>query len=313
VPRSPEFLAVERLAGMAESVLAALRERLGLEAWVLAAPVGEDWTPLLVLSPERGGERAAAFPWPALCRRVAREGAAVVPRAGAELGGERVGHAVGAYAGMPVRLADGRIVAAVCGADETPRPPRFAEEVGLIRLTGELLSALAEAERTAIVEAWRAEHAEAASRRDSLTGLGNRRLWDRLLVKEEERCRRQGLQAAVVVIDLDALKQVNDELGHAAGDDLLKLTAAVLSTHTRKPDYVARIGGDEFAIVATDCGPDDLAVLVARLREALAEAGVHASIGAANRTPESGLPGAWAAADQAMYREKRDRRSDPRG
>jgi diguanylate cyclase len=215
---------------------------------------------------------------------------------------------VGAYAGTPLRLPDGRIVGAVVGADRVDRPDAMGAELPFLVLTGELLSAVLAAELRAVEQARRAETAETDSRRDPLTGLGNRRSWDRLLVKEEERCRRQHLDAAVIVVDLDELKQVNDDHGHAAGDDLLRLAARTLSEHTRKPDDLARIGGDEFAILASDCAPEARIALVERLRGALADAGVNASIGAANRDPARGLSGAWSSADEDMYRDKRDRR-----
>lgn len=301
---------MERVAARAGRVLAALRERIPLATWVVAGRAEHGCTPLAVVPPEPAGVPHA--PWGELCHRVGAQDAVLVTDAPAELAAPGAGTAaVGAYAGVALRLAGGQVVGTVCGADPRARPDLDpADALPLLRLTGELLSALVEAERAAIIQARRAEQAEAASRRDSLTGLGNRRSWDRLLAKEEERCRRQGLQAAVLVVDLDALKQVNDERGHSAGDDLLRLTAGVLSTHIREPDDVARVGGDEFAIVATDIGADDLRALLRRLREALAEAGVHASIGAASRHPDTGLEAAWAEADAAMYRDKRDRRAN---
>jgi len=297
------------VAARADRVLAALREQIPLAHWIVAGRGrGEEGcTPLAAVPPEPAGH--PRVPWGELCRRVGAQHAVLVTASAAELAAPGPGTvAIGAYAGAPLRLGE-QVVGVVCGADPRARPDLDpADALPLLRLTGELLSALVEAERAAIIQARRAEQAEAASRRDPLTGLGNRRLWDRLLAKEEERCRRQGLQAAVLVVDLDALKQVNDERGHSAGDDLLRLTAGVLSAHIREPDDVARVGGDEFAIVATDIGADDLRALVRRLREALAEAGVHASIGAASRRPDTGLEFAWAEADAAMYRDKRDRR-----
>ena len=299
---------MERVAARSGRVLGALRERIPLATWMIAGRADDVCAPLAAVPPEPLD--VPRTPWAELCRQLGAQDPVVVTAASAELAAPRPGTgSVGAYAGVALRLSGGQVVGAVCGADPRARPDLDpVDALALLRLTGELLSALVEAERSAITQARRAEQAEVASHRDSLTGLGNRRLWDRLLAKEEERCRRQGLQAAVIVVDLDALKQVNDERGHGAGDDLLRLSAGVLSTHIREPDDVARVGGDEFAIVATDIGADDLRALVRRLREALAEAGVHASVGAASRRPGSGLEVAWAEADAAMYRDKRDRR-----
>lgn len=294
------------MASLAARALSTLRERLGLRAWVVARREDDDWVLVATL-----GADSPSFPWDALCRRLAQTGPTIVVRTGSDpdLRSQAGASRVGAYAGAPLRLADGRVVGAVVGADRVDRPEGIAAELPFVTLTGELLSAVLTAELRAAEEAHRAEAAETDSLRDPLTGLGNRRSWDRLLVKEEERCRRYRLDAAVIVVDLDELKRVNDEQGHARGDDLLRLAARMLSEHTREPDDLARIGGDEFAILASDCAPDARIALVERLRSALADAGVSASIGAANRHPDTGLTRAWSAADEDMYRDKRDRRT----
>ncbi|WP_167288730.1 putative bifunctional diguanylate cyclase/phosphodiesterase [Nocardioides seonyuensis] len=87
---------------------------------------------------------------------------------------------------------------------------------------------------------------------DVLTGLGNRRLFDDELQRHLERCRRYGPSGSVVLLDLDNFKQVNDTLGHNAGDQLLVVIAGVLRRAVRSTDVVARLGGDEFGIIVTD-------------------------------------------------------------
>ncbi len=305
---SAEELAAARMVSLVPGALATLRARFGLRSWVVARAQGDAWVPVSALGTDEGS--APPFPWDVLCQRLARTGPTVAARTGndPELQMQPGASRVGAYAGAPLRLPDGRVVGAVVGADRVDRPDTMASELPYLVLTGELLSAVLDAELRAVEQTRRAETAETDSRRDPLTSLGNRRSWDRLLVKEEERCRRQHLDAAIIIVDLDELKQVNDDQGHAAGDDLLRLAARTLSEHTRKPDDIARIGGDEFAILASDCPPDARVALVSRLHSALAEAGVNASIGAANRRPETGLSGAWSAADEDMYRDTRDRR-----
>ena len=84
---------------------------------------------------------------------------------------------------------------------------------------------------------------------DFLTGLFNRRHFERELAKETERVARYGAPGAVLVIDLDNFKDVNDSFGHKAGDDLLKGVAGMLRQRLRQTDTVARIGGDEFAVL----------------------------------------------------------------
>lgn len=153
----------------------------------------------------------------------------------------------------------------------------------------------------------RARDAEAEAATDALTGAGSRRHWERLLGSEEARCARYGHAACVVAVDLDGLKSINDTEGHRAGDERLRAAAAALALASRATDIVARVGGDEFAILAVDTDLRTGRVLVARLVQALAEAGVPASLGLAERTAGSGLPGAWAEADRRMYAAKRRR------
>jgi len=84
---------------------------------------------------------------------------------------------------------------------------------------------------------------------DSLTGLANRRQLEIELEKQFERCRRYGESAALLMVDLDKFKSINDNHGHAAGDAVLRAVASELTARTRTNDIVARIGGDEFAIL----------------------------------------------------------------
>jgi diguanylate cyclase (GGDEF)-like protein/PAS domain S-box-containing protein len=87
---------------------------------------------------------------------------------------------------------------------------------------------------------------------DVLTGLANRRRFDTELQRHLDRCRRHGPAGALLLLDLDNFKQVNDSLGHNAGDELLVNIAGLLRRSIRNTDVVARLGGDEFAILLTD-------------------------------------------------------------
>ncbi|MGD0829472.1 MAG: GGDEF domain-containing protein [Terracidiphilus sp.] len=84
---------------------------------------------------------------------------------------------------------------------------------------------------------------------DELTGLPNRRLFQDRLASAVERARRTGAQAALLLVDLDHFKQVNDTLGHHIGDQLLKRVAEICSGRVRRSDTVARTGGDEFSVI----------------------------------------------------------------
>src|SRR3954454_11876604 len=105
---------------------------------------------------------------------------------------------------------------------------------------------------------------------DALTGLANRALFEDRLTLALARVRRHGGQLAVVFVDLDDFKTVNDSLGHAVGDELLRTTARRLATCLRAQDTAARLGGDEFAVLLEDlAGPEEAWEIAERLRRAL--------------------------------------------
>jgi diguanylate cyclase (GGDEF)-like protein len=148
---------------------------------------------------------------------------------------------------------------------------------------------------------------------DPLTGLPNRRLFEDRVAQALRRSDRTGDDVALLFIDLDNFKALNDSLGHAAGDAFLVETAGRIRTELRESDTAARIGGDEMAVLL-ECGPDCIDALevaerlLARLRMPWTtdpRVRVSASIGVAVRT--KGGPGPselLAQADAAMYAAK---------
>ncbi|GIE81371.1 hypothetical protein Aph02nite_73210 [Actinoplanes philippinensis] len=159
--------------------------------------------------------------------------------------------------------------------------------------------------------------------RDTLTGLGNRRMF--VEYAEEVLAEPARTKTAVIVVDLDGLKEVNDVLGHAVGDDLLRAAAERLALNVRANDTVARLDGDEFAVLLPGLEDEQAAVAVAErvlteLHRPLQLAGValtiRASAGVAITDGFDGLNGVLRRADQALLRAKRDgggvaRRFDP--
>ena len=149
---------------------------------------------------------------------------------------------------------------------------------------------------------------------DSLTGLWNRRRFIEELERQVDRCRRYGEHATLVQLDLDNFKSVNDTLGHAAGDDLLRQVADALKARVRASDSICRLGGDEFAALLVGLGPADAERIVRQIVAAIDSSTtilgsdnsvtVSAGIVSLNEAPTSAHD-AFLAADRAMYQGKR--------
>jgi diguanylate cyclase (GGDEF)-like protein len=106
---------------------------------------------------------------------------------------------------------------------------------------------------------------------DGLTELGNRFALRERLPREWEVCRRRGCPLSVFIADLDHFKKINDQYGHAAGDELLRQAARTLRRSAREGDFVARYGGEEFVVVAPDCPLDGAIAMAERFRREVAE------------------------------------------
>ena len=141
---------------------------------------------------------------------------------------------------------------------------------------------------------------------DALTALYNRAYFDEEIARLE---RGRVVPVSLIMADLDGLKQVNDGLGHAAGDELLKRAASVLRSAFRGEDVVARLGGDEFSVVLPGMGVDDLDLAIARIREAASAADIALSIGFATAFESKSIVRTLQLADQAMYADKSARRT----
>jgi diguanylate cyclase (GGDEF)-like protein len=145
---------------------------------------------------------------------------------------------------------------------------------------------------------------------DSLTGLLNRRAFRERLDDELARSRRNGVPVGLALLDADHFKAVNDRRGHAAGDELLRQLAEVLADQARGTDSVARVGGEEFAVLLPGSDLEGTRALADRVHRALADAGtVTVSVGIAASAPGHDADMLLRLADDALYRAKREGRN----
>jgi diguanylate cyclase (GGDEF)-like protein len=140
---------------------------------------------------------------------------------------------------------------------------------------------------------------------DPLTGLLNRRGIDRALAQHVARGRRYGAEGALLVLDLDGFKAVNDSLGHAAGDDLIVTCAEALKNRLRETDILGRLGGDEFAVLLPAEGEAEAMIVAEAIVKVIREvSGVTASVGVTPFGDEPTTTSAMDRADMAMYAAK---------
>jgi len=104
---------------------------------------------------------------------------------------------------------------------------------------------------------------------DALTEIPNRRFYYERLLQEIARARRSGNPLTLALVDLDLFKEINDEVGHRGGDQVLKFFSQFVRVNLRQEDIVCRIGGDEFAIILPDTAADQAAVFFERIRHKL--------------------------------------------
>jgi diguanylate cyclase (GGDEF)-like protein len=143
---------------------------------------------------------------------------------------------------------------------------------------------------------------------DTLTGLYNRAYFEEEIARLE---RGRRYPVSVIIIDVNRLKQANDEYGHSAGDELLQCTAEVLRRTFRAEDAIARIGGDEFAILLAGCDAETAQNMIVRVQEQISAVNqtrnqipLSLAIGAATAHKPGSLSTALRQADKAMYKHK---------
>ncbi|MBA3006023.1 MAG: GGDEF domain-containing protein [Desulfocapsa sp.] len=185
-----------------------------------------------------------------------------------------------------------------------------SEEIDLIN---ESLLVLSESLRRALEY----EELFESARRDALTGLANRRVFDEQIKSKIDSARRSGRPLTMASMDLDRFKQINDNLGHQRGDQVLRQVAAVMAEAIRSTDLLVRIGGDEFLLVMDDTDQKSARILAERLCLAIDELDIWAdsetrlgvSIGLAQWEEDESLDVWMERVDDILYHAKDNGRS----
>lgn len=207
--------------------------------------------------------------------------------------------------GTPRSIAD---VASVAGIDAAELTPTVRAALGaLMEEVHRLRRELEQSRR-------RIEHLEQLADEDALLPIANRRAFVRELSRMVSFAERYGMTGSVLYFDMNDLKRVNDEFGHAAGDAALKKVAELLVANVRESDVVGRLGGDEFGVILARADEDTAREKAASLAALIAASpldwdGAHISLSVAYGlhpiTGSGGADDALHAADRAMYEQKR--------
>jgi diguanylate cyclase (GGDEF)-like protein len=297
----------------AGAVMAMLDELHALDAWFITRARLDDWivTHLHGTAPFAPGTK---LPLDATARERILRGAAAKTRAERALEAcvEEADRTSAdpdhAFIGAPLIVRD-ELYGVLCGLDSRLISDEVRIDSPSVMTAARLLSTILRRELDAEELLRRAERAEAEALVDELTGLFNRRGWERLVDREEHRSARYAHGATVVMMDVDGLKAVNDQQGHAAGDALLIAVANAIRSVVREHDVAARLGGDEFALLAVEYDDDGRNGLRERLTGAFARDGLTVSVGFAQREYDGGISAAAERADAAMYQCKSARQT----
>jgi diguanylate cyclase (GGDEF)-like protein len=233
------------------------------------------------------------------------------------------------YAGAPLVTASGTAIGTVCVIDKVPRELNAPKIEALKALARQVVAQL-ELRRSLVqlrlqiaehklrqtqVDAYqlRLEHMNQVlvqqSSTDPLTGLKNRRAFDRVMNEQSSRTERSHSPLALALIDVDHFKSFNDAFGHVAGDEALQHLAKILLAQARTYDDAARYGGEEFAVILPDTSQEGAMVVAERFRQAVHDApwahrAITVSIGVATTTTVQGSMTLIERADKALYQAK---------
>lgn len=227
----------------------------------------------------------------------------------------RLRYRTGSLMALPLE-AGGEVVGVLCVSDRIDGGTFSHDDMSTLRALAAPAALALAAERAR----GQAESMARAAAVDPVSGLFNRRYFYGRFEEELQRARRQNTPVALLLLDIDDFKKINDTLGHLAGDLVIRHTADILRRSVRVFDVCTRYGGEEFAIVMPGSGLEDAANIAERIRTGIesyqsAELGagrITASIGVAVSSPDSSVRELIARADQALYLAKRSGKNQVR-
>lgn len=295
-----------------DSILLCLKSYIPFKLWMITRLKDNEWTVIRSLDEGYGTTPGATFDWRGTyCSRMVKgegpmfaEDASTIEAYRQAKINHEIPLRIGAYIGMPIVSHDGHVQGTICALDPEAQQPLSDEQKLLVttltRSLGTLHTVYAQAENARR----RAERFRYEAQTDHLTGVLNRRGWDLAVSDQEMATSRTAQNAMVAIIDLDNLKRMNDVAGHAAGDALLIAAGNTLRQQMPEQSIVARIGGDEFALLVPDISAQAAIKLIEGVDEALTRAGVPCSVGFAMRLQHPSMHATVKAADKAMYQVK---------
>lgn len=305
-----EFSAFLSFEDASKAVLNHLHETLGFDLWMTTRTNEPDWIVLEIIDHSYDVSSGDVFTWAdSFCTQmiagngpnIAQDSNDIPAYLTAKIGTEIP---IRAYIGAPILSENGELYGTLCAIDPKPQKINIDKELPAIQLYARLLSTLLQKELELAKQQREYELLRKEANHDSLTGLLNRKAWDQALNNEEEKFKRYGSPIAVYILDLDDLKIINDAKGHAAGDERLKSVAQCIKSIVRSSDIVARIGGDEFAILAIEISFKKAELLLKSLRERFAQENIKISIGYTMHNPSEIMKETVIRADENMYEEK---------
>lgn len=217
---------------------------------------------------------------------------------------------VQAYVGVPLESRNGQLFGTLCAFAGEPRDESLSDALDLVQMVGQMLSTILAGEQLALDRSQDAASAYALAERDPVTGLRNRRGWETALASEEERIRRYGSTASVLLFDVGGADQSDDYADHSVEDEVLVRCAGVLGAVGRPGDVRARLGGGVFGVLAVECDAICVRALSTRLRVRLRSAGVVAATGSATRQLGGDLAETYRRAENLLHQD-RQRRQRP--